>query len=829
MKNQSLAKLHVFTLSKRILFTFLFLLSTGIFSEELKAQDFQITDPTLEIPQEYTVLGLEVRGNEFTREQFIINASSLNEGTTITYPGIDISEAIKRLYRVGLFSDVKVFVTEKTLTGIRLVIEVTEQPRMYEYKIEGVKRSERRDLKKEITLLAGIAITEANIAQAKNKIYKFYKDKGLWFTEVEVKTEPSEVENRSNLIFMVKRGKKLEVKDIQFSGAEAFSDRKLRKKIKPLKEDAWWKFLSKKTFKEEDFEEGKEKVLSFYRNNGYSDVRIISDSVWVFDYAGDKRGIKVRVNIEEGPQYKIRNVTWDGNTVYTDEQLSLSLGFEKGDVFNEEKYQQNVEFNQSSTDINSLYQNIGYLFFQAVPTITKVGEDSLDIHFDLYEDEVATIRNVSFSGNTNTHDDVVRRTLRTVPGNTFSRDAIVRSIRELSTLGYFDPQNITPDYVPQYQTKEVDITFDLDESQSTSNFEFSGGYGGQTIGAIISARLNFNNFSLKRALEGDFTPFPSGDGQTLSLGVQVTGTGYQSYSFGFVEPWLNGKPTSLGVNLSYNYIRYRNSDARNKLFSASVSLGKRLKWPDDYFSTRSIVSYQLYDVVEGFTTGLAEGTSSIISFKQVLERNSLDNFISPNSGSKLSLSGEIAPPLPGFSEFYKIKTEFQHHVPVVGKLVLTSQADYGFIGYLTNSKRSDFQKFLVGGTQLQQRQSFLYDNIDLRGYPGGLNESIAPVVNGNQVGGRLYAKYTLEMRYPAVSTEQLQLIPYVFFDAGNSYADFSDFDPFNLKRSVGFGTRLFLPILGLVDLSYGYRLDGVEGTSVIPGQWEFLFNIGAPF
>lgn len=829
MKNQSLAKSQVFTLSKRILFTFFFLLSTGIFTEELKAQDFQITDPTLEIPQEYTVLGVEVRGNEFTREQFIINASSLSEGTTITYPGEDISEAIKRLYRVGLFSDVKVFITEKTLTGIRLIIEVTEQPRMYEYKIEGVKRSERRDLKKEISLLAGIAITEANIAQAKNKIYKFYKNKGLWFTEVEVKTEPSKVENRSNLIFMVKRGKKLEVKDIQFSGAEAFSDRKLRKKIKPLKQDAWWKFLSKKTFNEEDFEEGKGKVLSYYRKNGYSDVRIVSDSVWVFDYAGDKRGIKVRLNIEEGPQYKIRNVTWDGNTVYTDEQLSLSLGFEKGDVFNEEKYDQNVTFNKTSTDLNSLYQNIGYLFFQAVPTITKIGDDSLDIHFDLYEDEIATIREVSFLGNTNTHDDVVRRTLRTIPGNTFSRDAIVRSIRELSTLGYFDPQNISPDYVPQYQTKEVDITFDLDESQSTSNFEFSGGYGGQSIGAIISARLNFNNFSLKRAIEGDFTPFPAGDGQTLSLGVQVTGTGYQSYSFGFVEPWLNGKPTSLGVNLSYNYIRFRNSDARNKLFSASVSLGKRLKWPDDYFSTRSIVSYQLYDVSEGFTTGLAEGTSSIISFKQVLERNSLDNFISPNSGSKVSLSGEIAPPLPGFSEFYKIKTEFQHHVPIVGKLVITSQADYGFIGYLTNDRKSDFQKFLVGGTQLQQRQSFLYDNIDLRGYPGGLNESIAPVVNGRQVGGRIFAKYTLEMRYPAISSDQLQLIPYVFFDAGNSYANFSDFDPFNLKRSVGLGTRLFLPVLGLVDLSYGYRLDGVEGTSVTPGQWEFLFNIGAPF
>ncbi len=828
MKNLSLAKSSVFTLSKRILLTLLLILGSGILLEEIKAQDFQITDPTLEIPQEYTISNLEIRGNEFTRDQFIANASSLSPGSTINFPGDDIPDAIKRLYRVGLFSDVKVFIASKTTTTISLVIEVTEQPRMLKYEIKGVKRSERRDLRDQIRLLAGTAITDANIAQAKKTIDKFYKEKGLWFTEIETSRRPSEVENRSILVFEVKRGKKLEVKDIQFRGADSFSERKLRKKIKPLKEDAWWKFLGKKTFKEEDFEEGKEKVLTFYRNNGYSDVRIVSDSVWVFDYDGDKNGIKVRVNIEEGPQYKIRNITWDGNTVYTDEQLSESLGFEKGDVFNEGKYEENVNFNKNSTDINSLYQNIGYLFFQAIPTITKVGEDSLDIHFDLYEDEIATIRRVSFTGNTNTHDDVVRRTLRTIPGNTYSRDAIVRSIRELSTLGYFDPQNITPDVIPFPQTKEVDVTYVLDESQSTSNFEFSGGYGGQTIGAIISARLNFNNFSLKRAVEGDFTPFPSGDGQTLSLGVQVTGTGYQSYSFGFVEPWLNGKPTSLGVNLSYNFIRYRGFDERNRLFSASVSLGKRLKWPDDYFSTRSVLRYQLYDVV-GSASFLAEGTSSLISISQILERNSLDNFISPNSGSKFTLSGEIAPPLPGFSEFYKIKTNFQHHVPIVDKLVLTSQADYGFIGYLTSDKRSNFQKFLVGGTQLQQRQSFLYDNVDLRGYPGGIGESIAPVEDGRQVGGRIYAKYSMELRYPAVSSEQLQLIPYVFFDAGNSYAEFNDFDPFNLKRSVGFGTRLFLPVLGLVDLSYGYRLDGVEGTSVLPGNWEFLFNIGAPF
>ncbi len=824
-----MANSHVHTFLKRLLFTCLFVSFSVVTVQNVQAQDFQITDPTLEIPQEYTVLGVEVRGNESTREQFIINASLIQPGSSITFPGEDIPNAIKRLFRVGLFSDVKIFISERTTTGLRIIIEVTEQPRILEYKIEGVKRSERRDLKKQIRLVPGIAITEANIEQAKRTIDKFYRGKGLWFTEIETRVEPAEkVENRSILIFDVKRGKKLEIKDIQFPDAEAFSERKLTKTVKPLKEDKWWRFLSKKTFKQEDFEEAKEKLLTHYRNNGYSDVRIVRDSVWVYDYAGDKRGIKVRFNLQEGPQYKIRNVSWDGNTVYTDDQLTLALGFEKGDVFNESKYEENTTFNRSSTDINSLYQNIGYLFFQLIPNITKVGEDSLDLHFDLYEDEIATIRKVSFSGNTNTHDDVVRRTLRTIPGNKYSRDAIVRSIRELSTLGYFDPQNITPDVLPMPQNKEVDISFSLDESQSTSNFEFSGGYGGQSIGAIISARLNFNNFSLQRALAGDFTPFPAGDGQTLSLGVQVTGTGYQSYSFGFVEPWLNGKPTSLGINLSYNFIRYSGIDARDRLFSASLSLGKRLKWPDDYFSTRTVLSYQLYDVTNSLSF-LAEGTSSIISVKQVLERNSLDNFVSPNSGSKFTLTGEVAPPLPGFSEFYKITTNFQHHVPVAGKLVLTSQADYGFIGYLTNGNRSDFQKFLVGGTQLQQRQSFLYDNIDLRGYPGGIGESIAPVIDGQQVGGRLYAKYSFEMRYPAVSTEQLQLIPYVFYDAGNSYLEFADFDPFKLKRSVGFGTRLFLPVLGLVDLSYGYRLDGVEGTSIAPGNWEFLFNIGSPF
>jgi outer membrane protein insertion porin family len=440
---------------------------------------------------------------------------------------------------------------------------------------------------------------------------------------------------------------------------------------------------------------------------------------------------------------------------------------------------------------------------------------------------------VNFTGNTRTHDDVVRRTLRTVPGNKYSRQAIIRTIRELGQLGYFDPQNIQPQPIPDRENKTVDIVYQLDDTQSTSNFEFSGGYGGSGIGVILSARVNFNNFSIQRAFEKEgWKPIPSGDGQQLSLGVQVTGTGYQSYSFGFQEPWFRGEPTSLGFNVSYNLLNYRGSNERNELFSSSISIGRRLKWPDDYFSTRTILGYQLYDVV-GNQSFFAEGTSSLLTLEQVLERNTLNNPISPSSGSKFTLSGEFAPPLPGFAEYYKFRTNYQYHVPVVGKLVMTSQVNYGYIGYFTDDKRSELKKFLVGGTQLQQRQSFLYDNIDLRGYPGGTRESIAPVVDGAKVGGTMFSKYSLEMRYPAIANEQIQVIPYTFIDAGNSYLNFENFDPFNVKRSVGFGARLYLPVLGLVDLSYGYRLDGVNvpgsTANVMPGNWEFLFNIGSPF
>lgn len=797
-----------------------------------------IRNPLNVVPQQYEILGVEVEGLSTTRESFIIGTSGLEVGTQITHPGEDIPRAIKNLHRTGLFSDVEILKTGSEAGGIFLKIIVQEQPRLQNYEIRGVKRSQRSDLRERLNLLSGYAVTESAINQAVNTIRRYYKEEGYWFTEVEVsRTKLDTTRNRVTLVFGIDAGEKLEIKQINFEGNEHFSDRKLSRALDTIQEDKWWKFFSKKLYKDAEYEEAKENLRQFYGEHGFMDFRIVEDSVYTFPYTqrrlyfltNDATGLKADFKIHEGPQYKVRNITWEGNTVYEDDRLTEVLGFQKGDVFNQKKFDENLNFSQGGADVTSLYQNIGYLFFQVQPEVDIVAEDSVDLHMNIYEDEIATVQEVSFEGNTKTHDDVVRRTLRTVPGQRYSRENIIRTIRELGQLGYFRQESIQPDLSPNREEHTVDITYQLDESQSTDNFEFSGGFGGRGIGLILSAKLNFNNFSIGRAWRGEgWNPIPSGDGQKLSLGVQVTGSGYQSYSLGFQEPWLGGNPTSLGVNMSYDLIKYRRSNIRNELFSSSVSLGRRLKWPDDYFTLRTILSYQLYDVVGG-ASFLAEGTSSIVSIREVLERNSTDNPISPSTGSKLQISAEVAPPLPGFSQFYKLKSSYQNHTTLTGKLVLTNTVEYGYLGYLGDQQRSNFQRFVLGGTQLQQRQSFLEDNIDLRGFPGGQNGSISPVQDGELVGGRLYSKYSMELRYPAISEDQVQVIPYTFFDAGNAYLKFQDFAPTDLKRSAGFGARIFLPILGLVDLSYGYRLDGIPGTNVRPGEWQFLFNIGAPF
>ncbi|MEX2600988.1 MAG: outer membrane protein assembly factor BamA [Balneolaceae bacterium] len=830
-------------MSRFFSFFFCLILCGILAAPHLSAQDRQpinITDPTAVTPRQYEIQTVTVSGlRAENTESHLISRSGLVPGSTITIPGEDIPEAIRRIYRGGLYSDVQIY-PEVVGGGVNIEIVVQEEPRLAEYQLEGVRRSDRRELRERITLLQGFAVSSSNRTQAVNTIQRYFRGKGYWGTSVEIEEiHSNDLTDRVTLVFQIDPGDRLKVRRIQFFGNEQFSGRKLRNAFDTIKQDRWWRIFRRHVYTSEEVEEGKLNLLDFYRENGHRDVRILSDSVYVYDWRGDKEGVSIDISVEEGPQYKVRNITWEGNTVYTDEQLTQVLDFYKGDVFNERKFQENLQGRRDEGDVLTLYHNVGYLFYRLYEDIQIVGEDSLDIHFDIVENEIATVREVSFHGNTKTHDDVVRRTLRTLPGQTYNRSAIIRSVRELSQLGYFNPEGIEPDLNPDQENQSVDLIFGLDESQSTDNFEFSGGFGGRQIGVILATRVNFNNFSIQRAFERDgWNPIPSGDGQKLSLGLQVTGRGYQSYSFSFQEPWLRGRPTSLGVSVSYDILNYRQLPGqsireKNELFSSSISIGRRLNWPDDFFSQRTSLRYQLYDIA-GSLGIFGEGKTNILSLTHMIERNSVDHPISPTTGTKLTLTGEVAPPLPGFGQYYKIKSQYQHHHNLIGQFVITGSADFGYMGHFGSGERSNFQRFFLGGTAIQQRQSFINDNIDMRGYPGGNTGVISPLdENRNLIGGSVYTKYSMEVRYPAVRSDQVQLFPYLFMDAGNTYLDFDSFDPFNVKRAAGLGARIYLPILGLVDISYGYRFDGTHdsnrGAGLQPGEWEFLFNMGASF
>lgn len=787
-----------------------------------------LINPSANDPKLLKILGITTTGLQSTNEPFIIATSGLQVGEEILVPGSAITNALRRIYRTGLYADVQILEGSRTDEGIYLTIFVREQPRLDSFEIVGIKKSARREVRERIPLLTGFGITNSTIAQAESAIKRYYLEKGYRYTNVNSRVEVIDsVLNRANILFMIEPGNRLQVERINIIGNETVSDRIAKKKMKEVKENTWYR-LARQLFKKDKYETAKENLISYYKSRGYRDVQIVNDSVYVTD-TGRREGIQIDVNVIEGPKYFVRNIVWDGNTVHTEERLNQALGFNKGDVFNETLFQENLEINKDETDITSIHQNLGYLFFRIEPNIQVVAADSLDLNFFIIEDEIAKIEKVEIKGNTRTHDNVIRRELRTYPAEIYSRSAIIRSVRQLQTLNYFVPEKIDPQLDVDYDKKITNITYNLEETTGTDNFELSGGFGGRGIGMILSARVNFNNFSIQNMFNRDaYSILPTGDGQRLSLGIQVTGRGYQNYDIGFNEPWLNGKPTSLGFNTSYSL--YNTSTYTYELFSTSVSMGRRLTWPDDYFSQSNAIILQKYNVddQEGQYFG-ASGNTFLLSFRSSIERNSLDNFISPNNGSKLSLSAEFAPPVFAFSQYYKLKAEYQYHIPIIGKLVSSFGLEWGHLGWFGSEGRSQFQRYYMGGTPLQQRQSFTNDNIDLKGFPGGLGGSITPYANGQPIGGRIYNKYSTELRYPLVSNAQLQLIPYIFAEAGNVYRTFNTYDPFDVKRVSGIGTRIFLPILGLVDLSYGYRFDGVYGTSILPRRWEFLFNIGAPF
>ncbi|MEO1631839.1 MAG: outer membrane protein assembly factor BamA, partial [Bacteroidota bacterium] len=723
--------------------------------------------------------------------------------------------------------------------GIFLLIRVEEQPRLASIQFEGVKRGQRDDLEETVPLLRGRPVRPADLARTEQAIINYFRDEGYLLATVDHTVSVND-NGRADVVFNVDRGRKVEVENISFVGNDSFSERTLRKRLKNTPEDRWWRFWSGESFVAQDFEEDLQTLVDWYQDEGYYGARVLQDSVWVEGEAQGEPEVHIQIKVEEGPLYVIRDVSFEGNTEYTDAQLRTALGFEVGEPYSKKKFEQNLYYNPDHSDIASLYTDRGYLRFNAIPTITTTQGDSLDIAFLINEGDIYEFGQITIAGNTKTKEHVVRRELRTIPGQTYSRQAIERSVRELVTLNYFAQEELAggPSIEIDEETRTVGLTYNLTEAGG-DQLELSGGWGGFT-GLLLQAGVRFNNFSIQNLFDGSaWRPVPSGDGQTLALQVQTNGRFYQNYSLSFTEPWFRGRPNPVGFSLGYTYNGLRSRFVSDQvgegdsfqLVSARVFNRFRLKWPDDFFQTGTDLSYRLYNINgQGFSNafGLPVGVSQELNVRQSLTRNSLNNPIFPSAGSSFLFSAEAALPLPGFIQYHKWRLSNDWYLPIFGRLSFGAKADYGYIGSLTGDE-VEFQRYLLGGSPLDAQGNFIgfgKDVLFMRGYPLGV---ISPRQDGEAVGGRIFNQYSAEIQLLAVQSPQLQFAPYLFADAGNAWDSFDTYSPSRLFRSAGFGAKIFLPILGLVDLNYGYQIDPfVPRNSTDTGlpQWRFQFSLG---
>lgn len=799
-------------------------------------------------PRSYEILGLTVEGvSDETARQFVLQASGLAVGQQVTIPGDQaLSDAIRQLYELGNFTDIDVSADRFVGSGVFLTIEVEETTRVGEVAFEGIGGGDQDELRDQIPLLRGRALRPADLARSEQIIEDYFTEKGFRLVTVETEQQPLG-DGRTAITFDVTRGRRIAIGDVNFYGNEVFGEGTLQKRLENTPEKRWWRFWTTETFDEDEFEEDKQNLIAFYHDRGYYSARVLEDSVWL-DTSGDEPEVVVDVHVEEGPQYHIRNIEFDGNVEYTDEQLREALGIEPGEPYSRSKLEGRLYYSPDHTDITSLYSDRGYLRFNVDPSIVEAPGDSLDVTFEIVEGDVYEFGDVEIRGNTRTKDHVIRRQIRTVPGQTYSRQAIERSIRELIQLGYFDQQKLSegPSVSIDEENKKVHLTYNLVETGG-DQLELSGGWGGGGYGLILQARVAFNNFSIQNLFNGSaWRPVPSGDGQQLALSVQTSGFRYQSYSVTFTEPWFRGRNTPVGGSLTYTYRDFSRSSALGlddptetgeaqsfSTFGARLFYRQGLKWPDDFFQTGTDLGYRLYSIEgENLSSNyrLPEGRSQEVTVRQSLTRNSFDNPLFPSAGSSLLLAAEIAPPLPGFIQYHKEEFSTRWVTPIAGRLSLDFSGDFGYIGSLTGDD-VEFQRYLVGGSPLEAQSTFQgygKDIVFMRGYP---TLAITPLSDGQRVGGRILNKYTMEARLVAVQSPQFTFAPYLFADAANTWNSFSDYDPFRLYRSAGVGAKIFLPILGMIDLNYGYQIDsftelrGGAPTEVAP-RWRFQFSLG---
>lgn len=790
-----------------------------------------------ENPKEYEIADIKISGIKYLDKSTLIQISGLATGQTIQVPGDDITDAIKKFWKQKMFSDVKIS-AEKIEDGkIWLDIYLQERPRISEVTFVGAKKSAQEDLVERLNLTRGRQITEDIIITSENIIREYYADKGFSRTKVKIFQKPDTAfQNAVILNVYVTKKKKTRVEEIILEDNTVFTDLKFKWKLmKNTKEKRFYGIFKPSKYIKKDFLEDKENIIAEYNKKGYRDAEIVVDSV--FD--AEKDNVKIFIKMSEGKQYYFRDISWVGNTIYPTSVLNTSLRIKKGDIYDKDKLETRLSGDEDA--VGNLYMDNGYLFFNVQPVETNIDGDSVDVQIVMYEGAKARINRIIVSGNDRTNDRVILREIRTRPGELFSRSDIIRSVREIATLGHFDPEKIIPNPIPNPADGTVDIEYSLVE-RGSDRVEISGGWGqGMLVGSL---GLAFNNFSIQNIFQKEsWRPLPTGDGQNLSLRVQTNGSRYQYYSLSFTEPWLGGKkPNSLSVSVYYNLqSNYYDKDselrADAKIAGATVGLGRRLKWPDDFFTIYNALGYQQYDL-NGWAIfqNINSGKYNNVTFKTILGRNSVDNPLYSRAGSNFSLGLELTPPYSLFSdknysgmeaedkykwiEYHKWTYKSSWFTRIVGDLVLHTGAEFGYLGFYNKDiGYSPLGGFKLGGDGMGY-YSYGVDIIGLRGYPNGSLTS--------SVGGNLYNKYTLELRYPVVLSQSATIYGMLFGEAGNSWSEFKSFNPFNVYRSAGAGVRIFLPMLGLIGLDWGYGFDKLPNTDK-PNGSEIHFVMGQSF
>ncbi|UZR93515.1 outer membrane protein assembly factor BamA [Chondrinema litorale] len=797
-------------------------------------------------PTEYEIGGINVVGAQFLDRNSLISIAGFKVGEKIKIPGDDISLAIRKLWKQGILGDIKISVTEIQGNKAFLQIELKERPRFSRIMFEGVPKGQRQTLEDKIKLIRGRVVTDALVKNTTNTLKNHYIEKG--FKNVDVTIVPQKDTVLSNSVILkviIDKKSKVKINEIKFEGIAAFEEKKLKKKMKKTKEKKFLRIFSPSKFIPEEYENDKQKLIDFYNQNGYRNMAIVEDTV----YDHDEKTVNIDLKIEEGEKFFYRNIDWTGNYKYTDDQLSMVLGIDRGDVYNPKELNERLNFNPQGTDVTSLYMDDGYLFFSVEPVEVLVEGDSIDIEMRMFEGEQATINKVIVNGNTQTNDHVIFRELRTLPGQKFSRSDLIRTQRELATLGYFDPETIEINPKPNYANSTVDIEYNVTEKPN-DQIELSGGWGGQ-FGFVGTLGLVFNNFSLRRITDFDYwKPLPKGDGQRLNLRMQANGRRYQTYSVTFTEPWLGGrKPNSFTMSFNRSVIRLISytGDSYGSLKSSgvTVSLGRRLPWPDDFFTMSNSLSFLVYNLDDYNATGFenySSGTSYNFTFNTTLARNSIDQPTFPRTGSSISLSASFTPPYSQFTgssfaevsgveqykwvEYHKWMFDNSWFLNIVGNLVLNTRVNMGFMGRYSKSKAlGPFERFILGGDGLSQNSYLIgTDIIGLRGYQ---NNSIYPT-NTDEYGGVIYNKFVMELRYPVSLNPSATIYVQTFVEGGNNWGSFEEYNPFNLYRSAGVGARIFMPAFGLLGVDWGYGFDEIPNNPDANGA-QFHFTIGQQF